>query len=178
MHDKILAILPEIHEIKDGALRKSVLDSYALALKEGGHAPETMARMPFTLLIKPCPFTYADHARAVTGAALAAARVMKERYGAACPIDMDALLAGAILHDVGKLLEYEEKDGEFVKSRNGKFLRHPFSGVAIGARCGVPEAVLHMIAVHAKEGDLGPRTTEAILIHHCDFINFEPFQKK
>ena len=178
MEKKILELLPEIGRIQDPALRGKVVAAYALALAEGGHAPESMARMPFTLLIDPCPFTYADHARAVTGAAIAAAGVMIERYGDRCPIDLDRLIAGALLHDVGKLLEYEEKDGRYVKSRNGKYLRHPFSGTAIAARCGLPEEVLHMIAVHAKEGDLGARTTEAIIIHHCDFINFEPFHRK
>jgi putative nucleotidyltransferase with HDIG domain len=94
-----------------------------------------MAKMPFTLLIDPCPFTYADHARAVTGASMAAAAVMKERYGDKCAIDMDALRAGALLHDVGKLLEYAEKDGKYVKSRNGKFLRHPSPGRLGAAAC-------------------------------------------
>ena len=178
MREEILSILPEIREIRNERLREQVLATYELALKEGGHAPAAMTRMPFTLLIDPCPFSYADHARAVTGAALACARVMKERYGDRCAIDLDALRAGGLLHDVGKLLEYAEKDGRFVKSRNGRFLRHPFSGVALGARCGVPEEVLHMIAVHAKEGDLGPRSTEAVIIHHCDFVNFEPFHVK
>lgn len=178
MRDKILSILPEIMDIRSERLREQVIACHELALSEGGHAPEAMARMPFTLLIDPCPFTYADHARGVTGAAMAVAAVMRERYGDKCPIDEDLLRAGAILHDIGKLLEYAERDGKYVKSRNGRLLRHPFSGVGLGARAGLPEEVLHMIAVHAKEGDLGARSTEAIIIHHCDFVNFEPFHQK
>jgi len=34
-------------------------------------------------------------------------------------LNRDILLAGAILHDVGKLLEYEKSRGEFVKSKRG-----------------------------------------------------------
>ena len=33
-----------------------------------------------------------------------------------------------------------------------------------------------MIAYHSKEGDLGKRTVEAIIIHHADFVNFEPLK--
>jgi hypothetical protein len=33
-----------------------------------------------------------------------------------------------------------------------------------------------MIAAHSKEGDLGRRTTESIIIHHADFLSFEPFK--
>jgi hypothetical protein len=34
---------------------------------------------------------------------------------------------------VGKLFEYERRDGEFVKSEAGKLLRHPLSGAAWAA---------------------------------------------
>ena len=78
---------------------------------------------------------------------------------------------------MGKLLEYEKKDGKVVKSRRGKWLRHPFSGVGLGFKRGMPEEVLHMIAMHAKEGNLSPRMPAGVLVHHADFMNFEPFKK-
>jgi hypothetical protein len=89
---------------------------------------------------------------------------------------MDVMISGAILIDVGKLLEYEIVDGKLGTSDYGKIVRHPFSGVAIAARFGLPPGVQHIIGTHSKEGDLGKRTVESIIVHHADFVSFEPFK--
>ncbi len=101
---------------------------------------------------------------------------MEENFGDEIKIDMDLLIAGAILIDVGKLLEYDKVDGNLTTSKAGKLLRHPFSGVSIADRFGLPPEVLHIIAYHAKEGDLAKRNVEAIIVHHADFVSFEPFK--
>ena len=61
-------------------------------------------------------------------------------------------------------------------SDRGKALRHPFTGVALAMECGVPDDVCHIIATHAAEGNLVKRTTEAFIVHHADFMSFEPFK--
>jgi len=38
---------------------------------------------------------------------------------------------------------------------------------------GLPEEVVHIIAVHSKEGDLAERTVEGTIVYHADYINFE-----
>jgi putative nucleotidyltransferase with HDIG domain len=116
------------------------------------------------------------HTRAVTKTAVRIAETLKENYGDAVCIDMDVLVAGGLLHDVGKFLEYSKQGGAVVKSEVGMLLRHPFSGQALAYKHGLPFTVLHMIAYHSKEGDLGKRTVEAIIIHHADFVNFEPLK--
>ncbi|HKJ80923.1 MAG TPA: hypothetical protein VJ954_02770, partial [Ignavibacteriaceae bacterium] len=77
---------------------------------------------------------------------------------------------------VGKLIEYEMKDGKLTTSNAGKLVRHPFSGLAISDRFGLPAEVQHIIATHSKEGDLGQRTVESIIVHHADFVSFDPFK--
>ena len=104
------------------------------------------------------------------------AEAMQEFLGRALPIDMDVVIAGAILADVGKLLEYERLDGEAVQSARGRALRHPFTGVHLAMACSVPDEVCHIIATHAAEGDLVKRSTEAFIVHHADFMSFEPFK--
>jgi putative nucleotidyltransferase with HDIG domain len=101
---------------------------------------------------------------------------MDQFLGRALPIDMDVVVAGAILADVGKLLEYEKVDGESVQSPRGKALRHPFTGVSLALECGVPDEVCHIIATHAAEGNLVERSTEAWIVHHADFMSYEPFK--
>ena len=87
-----------------------------------------------------------------------------------------ALLLAALLHDVGKLLEYTKKGDRTVQSETGKYLRHPFTGVSLAQSCGVPARVCHIIAAHASEGDLVKRSTEAFIVHHADFMSYLPFK--
>ena len=51
-----------------------------------------------------------------------------------------------------------------------------FTGVALALECGIHDAVCHIIAAHAAEGDLVKRTTEAFIVHHADFMAFLPFK--
>jgi putative nucleotidyltransferase with HDIG domain len=117
-----------------------------------------------------------EHKRCVVHIARRSAEAMKEHLGRSLPIEMDTVIAGAILADVGKLLEYEKVDGKAVQSDRGKALRHPFTGVALAMECGVPDDVCHIVATHAGEGDMVKRTTEAIIVHHADFMSYLPFK--
>lgn len=97
-----------------------------------------------------------------------------EVYGEKFKLNKDYLLAGALLHDVGKLIEYEKTaDGKTQKSQLGKNLRHPFSGCALAVKHGLPVEVAHIIANHAKEGDGTLRSPEGVIVNKCDMLNFE-----
>jgi len=174
MKDKIREMFPEIDHIRNEDLREKTYRCFEVAMERGGWAPYDLYEMPFTLLIPECNVKMVDHVRGVTKTAIAMAESFREVYGEKIPVDMDILISGAVLHDVGKLLEYKRVNGRFMKSENGKLLRHPFSGAILAGELGLPDEVVHMIAVHSKEGDHGKRTTEAILVHHADFANFEP----
>lgn len=132
--------------------------------------------MPFTL-VKNVDLNFGQHVRSVTRICFAVAEVFDEVYGGkTLKLKRDVLLAGALLHDVGKLLEIEEASGVFQKSRDGKLVRHPFSGVALADAQGLPAEVLHIIGTHSKEGDPYKRTPEAIILHYADFMNFDPIE--
>ncbi|MBA7476129.1 hypothetical protein ES707_11508 [subsurface metagenome] len=117
-----------------------------------------------------------NHKRTCVQLAVDIAKRMQENFGDEISIDMDTLIAGAILIDVGKLVEYQMVDGQLITSTAGKLVRHPFSGLAIADRCGLPPQVQHIIATHSREGDLGHRSVESIIVHHADFVSFEPFK--
>jgi putative nucleotidyltransferase with HDIG domain len=170
-------LFPELKLISNGRLRKQVADAWQDAIDSGGWQPADLKHIPFTLLIPGVTIDLVHHTRAVTQTAVSIARDLKRNYGAALKLDMDILVAGAILHDVGKLLEYAKDGRKIGKSKFGTLLRHPFSGQALAYKHGVPVEVLHMIAYHSKEGDLGKRSTEAIIVHHADFVNFEPLKE-
>jgi putative nucleotidyltransferase with HDIG domain len=173
MKDQILKLVPEIEKIKNEKLKEKVILTWEQGIKEGGWKIEDLEKIPFTLLIRDLKINLIDHTRAVTNTAYEVGKVLVKKYNDMIGIDLDVLLAGAILHDVGKLIEYKEVQGKFVKSERGKLLRHPFSGANLAAKCGLPEEVVHVIAVHSKEGDLAERTVEGTIVYHADYINFE-----
>ena len=175
MRAKLIELIPEFEEFQDAELRDTVLGIREKAVKAGGWKVEELNRLPFTLLIPDLDLSIIDHVRGVTRVALGAADALVEVYGAErYGLNRDHVLAGALLHDIGKLLEYKMEGGKAGKSDLGKLLRHPFSGVGICYGEGLPDEVLHMIAVHAKEGDLAPRTAAGYIVYHADFINFDP----
>jgi putative nucleotidyltransferase with HDIG domain len=174
MRDKLLKLIPEFDLIEDVDLRENTIWTWETAMTEGDWTLEDLQAMPFTLLIDPCPVNFVEHTRAVAQMAIESAKVLMAQYGERLPVDMDVLISGGILRDVGKLLEYERRaDGIFVQTRDGKLLRHPFTGLELAARCGLPAEVQHIIASHAGEGAKVQRTTESIIVHHADFISFE-----
>jgi putative nucleotidyltransferase with HDIG domain len=177
MRDAVLKLWPEIDWIENPALREQVVATWVRALELSPLAPQDLEEIPFTLLVPNCPVTFMEHKRCVVHIARRAAESMRDFLGRSLPIEMDTVIAGAILADVGKLLEYEKVDGKARQSTRGELLRHPFTGVALAMECGVPDAVCHVIAAHAGEGNMVKRTTEAFIVHHADFMSFEPFRK-
>jgi putative nucleotidyltransferase with HDIG domain len=176
--EDIRKLFPELELIKDKALRKQTLDVWVDAAEQGGWTAKELTKIPFTLLIETGKLSLVDHTRAVTKTAIAIGTVLTAEYGDALPVNRDHLIAGGLLHDVGKCLEYEKKGRKIVQSERGKDLRHPFSGTALAFQHGLPSDVCHMIAVHAGEGTGHRHTTEAFIIHHADFVNFEPLKNK
>ena len=176
MREAVEGLWPELDWIKDEDLRESVTRCWMRAFELSPLTPGDLNEIPFTLLIPDCPATFMEHKRCVVHVARRSAEAMDEFLGRALPIDHDAVIAGAILADVGKLLEYDRVDGKAVQSDRGKALRHPFTGVHLALGCGVPDHVAHIIATHAAEGDLVKRSTEAFIVHHADFMSYEPFK--
>lgn len=170
---------PELEWIKNSELKEQTTRTWALALQKSVLTPDDLNTIPFTLLCGPdLKVTFMGHKRAVVHIAKDCGDQMNKFFKTDLPVNMDVLIAGAILADVGKLLEYEMKDGKSVQGSYGKYLRHPFSGVSLAEMCDVPPAVCHIIATHAGEGDMVKRTTEAFVVHHADFMTFEPFKDR
>jgi putative nucleotidyltransferase with HDIG domain len=176
MREEAKALWPELEWIGNEELRESTLMTWMRALEHSPLTPADLQKIPFTLLVPNCPATFMEHKRCVVHIAKKSAEAMQEFLGRALRIDMDVVIAGAILADVGKLLEYEMKGGRAAQSDRGKALRHPFTGVHLAMECGVPDSVCHIVATHAAEGDLVKRSTEAWIVHHADFMSYEPFK--
>jgi putative nucleotidyltransferase with HDIG domain len=178
IHEQVHELWPELDWIQDDDLRKATARTWELALERSPLTAEDLQTIPFTLLVPDLKVSFMAHKRCVVHVARESAIKMNEFFGDDLPCDLDVTIAGAILADVGKLLEYDMKDGESCKSETGRYLRHPFTGVALAMEAGVSERVCHIIAAHAGEGDMVKRTPEAYVVHHADFMTFLPFKNK
>ena len=171
---------PELAWIEDKELREATTKTWELALERSVLSADDLQRIPFTLLAGPdLKVSFMAHKRCVVHVAQESALKMIDFFGEELPINLDVVIAGAILADVGKLLEYElDEKGNSFQGTYGKYLRHPFSGVSLAESCGVPAEVCHIIAAHAGEGNLVKRSTEAYIVHHADFMTFLPFKSR
>ena len=174
MKDLVLKLLPEVKEIKNTSLQEKVIACWEEAIAFRGWTEELLRNIPFTLLADNVSITFIDHVRAVCRMCIALDEVLDEIHkNKKTPVNRDYLIAGALLADVGKLLEFEIVDGKPIKSDYGKHIRHPFSGVGLAFKHGLPSEVMHIIATHSKEGAGEKRLPESIIFHHADFVDFE-----
>ena len=180
MTEQIRKLWPELEWISDQSLREKTAMTWKRALEKSALTADDLTKIPFTLLCGPdLKVSFMNHKRCVVHMAKECGEKMNSFFGADLPVRMDVLISGAILADVGKLLEYElDKDGRAVQGKYGKYLRHPFSGVSLAEESGVPPEVCHIIATHAHEGDLVKRSAEAWIVHYADFMAFEPFRNR
>ena len=169
-------ILPELDWIGDNGLRDSVEKVWEEAFILGGWEDDDLASIPFTLLVQGADIDLFGHTRIVTHLCRQIAGPLKEMQG--LEINDDHLIAGALLHDVGKLLEYGKSSDGISVARSGRLLRHPLSGMGLAMKLDLPEEVCHIIAVHSREGERSYRSPEAIVLHHADFIMFESFKSR
>jgi putative nucleotidyltransferase with HDIG domain len=180
MTEEILELWPELQWIEDEDLREKTAKCWELALERSVLTAQDLKTIPFTLLCGPdLKVSFMDHKRAVVHIARDSGFTAIDFFKDELPVDMDILISGAILADVGKLLEYElDENGMAVQGTYGKYLRHPFSGVSLAEECKLPAEVCHIIATHAGEGNMVKRTTEAYIVHHADFMTFLPFKER
>jgi putative nucleotidyltransferase with HDIG domain len=177
MRATVEKLWPELQWIEDLNLREQTAKTWELALERSPLKADDLNAIPFTLLVKNCPTTFMDHKRCVVHIARHGGEAVRNFMGHSLAVNMDVVIAGAILADVGKLLEYEMgPDGKCRQSASGEALRHPFTGVALALECGVPHEVCHVVAAHAAEGHLVRRSTEAWIVHHADFMAFDPYR--
>ncbi len=173
---EFLKIFPELSLVKDESLGRKVQKVWQKAMDIGTWKEKDLFSIPFTLLIPDTTVNIVEHTRAVTNVALKIAKTLKDIYRNMI-INEDFLIAGGLLHDVGKLLEYECTEGSFKKSTTGNLLRHPISGANLASIFELPSEVIHIIYTHSKEGDNYERTIESTIIHYSDFINFETLKE-
>lgn len=174
MRDEIRKLFPELEHIADRKLREQVIDVWEDSVRTGGWTIDELKQIPFTLLAGDIDIRFLEHVRTCARMSIAIYDVLKDAYGSRVPLNRDRLIAGALLADVGKPIEYVRgPEGRPAKGPRGDLLRHPFSGVGLCWKHGLPDEVMHIVATHSREGDHVKRTLESIVFHHADFVDFD-----
>ena len=173
MQKELVELIPEFNAIEDDDLRQRVMDVWMEALEIGGWTVNDLRELPYTLLVEDVDITFPQHVSVVCRLCIAMESVLKDAYGERYDISHDTLVAGALLADVGKLIEFRKVDGDYQWATMYQYLRHPFTGVGLCFKHEIPEAVMHIVATHSWEGDKFKRRPESIIFHHADFTDFD-----
>jgi HD superfamily phosphodiesterase len=157
-------LLPELDLIEDPDLRAGVREAWLSAIEETEiESLETLPWFPPVQRKLDLPNeTLLSHVRDVTGCAVALAETLSGRRGA--EINMDTLVAGALVHDVSKLYEFDGTDATPV----GTLLGHPYYGVHVVARAGLSVEIAHIVISHTRRTNVEPATIEAEIVRRAD----------
>jgi putative nucleotidyltransferase with HDIG domain len=174
--EDILKLFPEINEIENAELREKVVDTWLLALKDSrwegiDDFPWIPGRAEF--------ITNVQHCRGVARIGMAIARSLLSAKDVApgVTMDLDVVIAGCLLHDVGKLLEYAPPpDPPGTKSPLGKYMMHHILGTHLAIKAGLPAEVVHCIESH-REPDSFERSYEAKIISWSDRLHADALLK-
>ena len=100
----MLDVFPEFQLIQNMDLRNRSMACFEDGLETGNWKIKDMDDIPFTLLIPNCQINFRTHVQAVTQTAIASAKILSQHYQNHYTIDMDFVVAGGLLHDIGKII--------------------------------------------------------------------------
>jgi hypothetical protein len=178
----IAQLFPDLMQVSDSLLRDKVAAVWNEAITTGcggkGWTFDELRAVKFTLLAGDIEMTFIDHLNSCCRQCIAIAKVLRESFKSngkeLVPINVDHLIAGSLLADCGKPLEYDkDASGKVIQGNFGALVRHPFSGVAMCYKHGIPAEIMHIVATHSHEGDKVQRSIESIIFHHADFVDFD-----
>jgi len=129
-----------------------------------------------------------EHTLSVTRSAVFMAAKYAEYYpDLRPPLDQEMVVAGAVLHDIGKIRELEQRPEGTIYTPAGALVGHLLLGrdmvreaaAAMPPECAVePDRLLrleHLIIAHQRLAEWGspkpPMTPESLIVHYCDDLD-------
>ena len=164
--DYIVRLFPAVLKIKDEGVREKVIRAWLHAWKQSN-----FSRIEDVHQFEPArdyiSYTNVEHTNQVCRACEAVAAMALE--GLNQKTHMDFLLAGALLHDVDKMMIFDSRTGGFTEMGRQTF--HAVAGGALARSLGLPEEVAHIIEAHSvKFSPHPPKSGEALILRHADIL--------
>ncbi|MBS7613096.1 HD domain-containing protein [Candidatus Bathyarchaeota archaeon] len=166
-------LLKLINMINDEKLRILVLELFknpSFKLPEGGFATtvfeDGLGSIGFHHSYKG---GLLEHTVSCSKIGLAICQIVEEVYGS--KVNSDWVLAATLIHDVYKIVVYDEKSPTGL-SRLGEKIDHHTLVVSELIRRGFPLEVIHaVLAIHGQYGPITPKTVEALIAHLADQVD-------
>lgn len=165
LRETVRETFPSIDEIADDDLRSGTVDAWTLSMHQTDTTDlETVPWFPpaQTSIDRP-EERLVEHVRDVVRAADALASIVESR---GTTISRDLVLAGALVHDVSKLFEF---DG-FEETAIGNLLGHPHYGVYVVGAVDLPVELAHVVLSHTSRTTVDPATIEAEVVRRADEV--------
>jgi len=159
------SLFPALAEIQDPNLREKVIGIWAEAWKDGNYEKiEDIGwwepwRNKYT-------WSNVSHTNQVTKCVMAMAKVTQEVMG--MEVNMDYLIAAAILHDVDKAVLFDGKTKEPTEWL--RKLPHASYSVYLVLKAGLPLDIAHMVLSHTAFSLKRQKTVEALILHMADYL--------
>lgn len=166
-------VFPAFKEIKNETLRIQSEEAMLAAMDVGGWNEDNIMMCPVTLNWEKNDVSWVEHVTDVASMCMMEFDMLEKYYKRHdVPFERDMVVAGALLHDIGKLTEFVYRDGRAVHGDNFELMRHPLSGALIAAKTGLPDRLVHLIAVHSFEGEKSYQTAESEFVRSIDIFVF------
>lgn len=164
--DVVRAVFPELEAIDDEELRAGVIRAWTTAMEENDI--DDLAEIPWL------PPTQRElglddewlvpHVRDVTACAIALAETVLDRR--VVDLSLDTVVAGALVHDVSKLAEFNGME----ETKVYDLLGHPYYGVHVVVAADLPVELAHVVLSHTSRTRVEPATIEAELVKRADEV--------
>ncbi len=167
----ICGLFPAIEQIQDPSMQEKVTSTWHHAWKRGNF-PRIEDAHQFEPARTRIAYTNVEHTNQVWEACAKLAEALAGGMG--IKINRDDLIAGAILHDVDKLVIFDFKTGGFTAT--GRRFAHAVWGATLAMMEGLPESVAHIIGAHSfRFSPAPPHTVEALIVRHLDHVVAQSF---
>jgi len=165
----------QLEWISDQSIRQKVIETWCKASLAGGwKSIEELRELPFTVVADPQGISLLQHTKAATEGAIALAKIQMETISTFPCVDIDILVAGALLHDINKVVMFERDENNFFRKKEGYSVNTPsFPGIKIARETGLPDDIVGVIEYECRKALGNPPNVEAILIHHADMTTFD-----
>lgn len=162
----IVSVLPEIDWISNPELREKTIAVWNRMYEEGKW--EDIMALPCST--KKTDYPHIVHNRSVVQMAVSCAKIVAELHHA--EVDMDHLIAAALLQDVSKLVEYEpDGNGGCALSERGKKFMHAFLAAHVALEVGLPDDVAQVILTHTPDSPVYPQTLIGKILFYVDQLD-------
>lgn len=161
---------PLLEQIKDEALRQEVLDIYEEIMEQS-----EFERMEDVPMVHPdhskWNTTLVHHEATTTRAALAVAKCVEKAYGV--KLNTDYLIAGDLLHDGSKPLEYWKTEEDVGHTKLIDQAGHSLVAACVAYDHGLPEEIVHLILAHTPYYKMPNASIESVLAYYTDVLDGE-----